>query len=139
MEEFLKRIESMLEKVLEEEREFIDGLCLDEEYDNIEDIPIEENEYIDFGGKYGWQIRRDYEYISEKKAVLVKLKNLLTVISEGTDSKRKHCAKKELERLIEDSSYFISHKKEDIDEANAVIDVMDNVLEICQNLSEKRK
>lgn len=48
MEDFLKIIDSMLENVLEEEREFIDRLCLEEEYDNIEDVPFEANEDIDF-------------------------------------------------------------------------------------------
>lgn len=62
-----------------------------------------------------------------------------SIITEGTDSKKKNQAKKELERLIADARYFIRHKKEDIDEANAVIDVMDTVLKISQALNEKRK
>ncbi len=71
MEELSKKIESMLEPVLEEERTYIDELGLEEEYNDIEDIPIDETE--------------------------------------------------------------------DIDEASKVIDVMNNVIDICQTLVEKKK
>ena len=54
MEELSKKIESMLEPVLEEERTYVDELGLEEEYNDIEDIPIDETEDIDFGGQYGW-------------------------------------------------------------------------------------
>lgn len=42
-----------------------------------------------------------------------------------------------MEELIADARYFILHKREDIDEANKVIGVMDNVIDICQTLAEK--
>ena len=44
-----------------------------------------------------------------------------------------------MEELIADARYFILHKREDIDEANKVIGVMDNVIDICQTLVEKKK
>ena len=138
MDELLKKIDDMLEAVLKEEREYIDELCLDEEYDNIEDIPIDEPDYIDFSGKYGWQIRRDYEYISEKKAILVNLKELFSIMSSDTDPKKMHKARKELEETISDARYYRMHKKEDIDTANEVNDVMNNVIEICQKLTGKK-
>lgn len=67
MEEFSKKIELMLKAVLEEEKAYIEELGLDENYDAIEDILIDETEELDFDGQYGWQKRRDYEYIYEKK------------------------------------------------------------------------
>ena len=60
-------------------------------------------------------------------------------MTESADTKEKHRARKELEELIADARYFIRHKREDIDEANKVIDVMNNVIGICQTLVEKKK
>ncbi len=151
MEELSKKIDSMLEPVLEEEKIYIEALGLEEEYNDIEDIPIDEMEDIDFGGQYGWRISRNYDYIDERKAVLVHLKDLTTIMTESADTKEKHRARKELKVLIADAryiirhkredideaNYIIRHKREDIDEANKVIDVMNNVIDICQTLAEK--
>ncbi len=133
----MKKIENLLEPILEEERTYIDELGLEEEYNDIEDIPIDGTDELDFWGKYGWQIRRDYEYIDEKKAVLVHLKELIAILAKSADTKERHRVRKEIEELISDARYFILHKREDIDEANKVLDVMDNVIDIYQSLAEK--
>ena len=138
MEKLSKKIDSLLETVLEEERSFIEELCLDEEYDAIEDIPIDETDEVDLGGKYGWQIKRDYEYIVEKKATLIQLKERISVLAEGTDDKKKHRARKELEELITEARQFNFQKREDIAAANEVINVMNNVIDTCQNLVGKK-
>lgn len=75
----------------------------------------------------------------KKKVTLVHLKEQISILSSDTDTKKKHRARKELEKIIADARCFNLHKREDIDAANEVINVMNNVIETSQKLVGKKK
>ena len=130
MDKLIKKIDDMLETILEQEKVFIEELDFDEDIQSIQDISIDEI----FEAGYGWQTLRDFEYIEEKKTILEEVKKQAVILQNNDDSKAVHRTYRALEEILKDARGYKKSKQEDVAIIQESIDVMNSVIDISKEI-----
>jgi len=110
--------------------EFKESYDLDEEYyDSPESI---ENGLL--GGEIDleWQDARDLDYADSMVRYQQLLVRALTILEQG-DKKSLHNAQKAFETLVRDARRIKDDKMADIQKAQEVISLMDEIIQVCDN------
>jgi len=134
MDELIKKIDVMLETIYAHEKTFIEELDLENDCQSIQDIS--NDEIIELG--YGWQTLRDFEYIEEKKTILVELKKQAVILQNNDDSKAVHRAHKALEEIIKDARGYKKSKQEYMVILQESIDVLNSIINISKEISSSK-
>ena len=134
LEDAKKKLELLKEKkesLLQEIKE--DYSLDDEEYEDTEEIEsaIDSEEVI-----LAWEEYRDIDYIDDSISHLKLLLNTFDLLSTG-DKKDAHTANKTFERLVRVARKIKKDRLDDIQKAQEVISLMDEIIHICDDHRQK--
>ena len=122
-----------LELLAEKENDFL--LKIKEEYD-LEDVTEVEDAIVDGEISLKWEEHREIDYADSSVRCQQMLVDALALLETG-NKKSIHNANKALETLVREARKIQKERTEDIQKAQEVISLMDEIINVCDNQRQK--